>query len=407
MDSARDTGGNAHNRAPPRNRFNAATPIHGSMEADLIVVGAGPAGSMAARAAARGGLRVALIDRKRTVGEPVQCAEGVSRFALESNGLRPDARFVEQEVRGAQAVVPSGKRFDITRLPGYSVDRAAFDRSLADLAVSAGATLSLGERITSMSRGSGRWELRSNEKSWVAPMVIGADGPTTQVARWAGLLLAADNVRAYEWRFDAAEVPPPEPDVFLLYFGPQYDGGYAWIFPRGDQVNVGAGGHIDAHRALVAFCAARGIDPAKRLHAIAGQVPYHFDFRRYSANGVAVVGDAAGVTNPLNGGGIHPALWSGRVAGELAAAGRLDDYDAVLRGSPFLDPVLYWMIERLRRWDVATLDFVGDLLDGADWRTLSFLEGIRRALGNPRMFLHSREFLRLRRAVAITEVYGW
>ena len=75
------------------------------MQADVVVVGAGPAGSMAALAAARGGLRVAMIEKKRSVGDPVQCAEGVSRFALESNGLRPDSRYVKQEVHGAQAVV--------------------------------------------------------------------------------------------------------------------------------------------------------------------------------------------------------------------------------------------------------------------------------------------------------------
>ena len=377
------------------------------MEADLIVVGAGPAGSMAALAAARAGRRVALIDKKSAVGEPVQCAEGVSRFAIESNGLRPDPRYVRQAIQGAQAVVPNGKRFDITRLPGYAVDRAAFDRSIADLAVEAGAHLFLRERVTSMSRHREGWEVRADGKAWTAPAVIGADGPATLVARWAGLLLRADCVRAYEWRFDASDAPPPEPDRFLLYFAPRYDGGYAWIFPRGSEVNVGAGGHIDAHAALQAFCRSQGIDPSRRLQAIAGQVPYHFEFRRYSANGVAIVGDAAGVTNPLNGGGIHAALWTGRVAGELAAAGRLDAYDAVLQGSPFLDPLLFWMMQRLRRWDEGVLNFVGDLLDGTDWKELSVLAGIWRAMRDPRMFVHSREFLRMRRAVAVTEIYGW
>jgi len=377
------------------------------METDLVVVGAGPAGSMAALAAARGGLRVALVDRKRAVGEPVQCAEGVSRFAIESNGLRPDPAYVRQEVRGAQGVVPNGKRFDITRLPGYAVDRARFDRGIADLAVDAGAELFLGRRVTSMSWSRDRWEVCADGTRWTAPSVIGADGPATLVARWAGLLLRADCVRAYEWRFAASDVPSPDPDRFLLYFAPRYDGGYAWIFPRGDEVNVGAGGHLDAHAALQGFCRERGIDPSRRLQTIAGQIPYHFDLRRYAENGVAIVGDAAGVTNPLNGGGIHAALWSGRVAGELAAEGHLDGYDEVLRASPFLDPLLYWMIERLRRWDDGVLNFVGDLLDGVDWKDLSALAGVRRAVRDPRMFAHVREFSRMRRAVALTEIYGW
>ena len=65
------------------------------------------------------------------------------------------------------------------------------------------------------------------------------------------------------------------------------------------------------------------------------------------------------------------------------------------------------MMERLRRWDEGVLNFVGDLLDGADWKDLSVRRGIRRALRDPRMFAHSREFLRMRRAVALTEIYGW
>lgn len=377
------------------------------MHADLVVVGAGPAGGMAALAAARGGLRVAVIDRKRVVGEPVQCAEGVSSFALESNGLRPDSRFVRQKIRGAKAVMPNGSRFDITRLPGYAVDRAEFDRSIADAAVAAGAERFLGERVRGMARVDGEWELRSDSRTWRAPMVIGADGPAGLVSRWAGLLRSAESIRAYEWRFDAAEVPPPDPDRFLLYFARRYDGGYAWIFPRGDRVNVGAGGHIDAHAALVAFCRERGIDPARRRQTIAGQIPYRFTFTRYAAGGVAVVGDAAGVANPLNGGGIHAALYSGRLAGELAAAGRLGDYDALIRDSPFLDPLLWWMADRIRTWDDGVLNFVGDLLEREDWRALSAARAIRAALRHRGVLRHALELLRMRRAVALTELYGW
>lgn len=377
------------------------------MRTDLVVVGAGPAGGMAALAATRGGLRVALIDRKRAVGEPVQCAEGVSRFALESNGLRPDPRFVRQEVRGARAVMPNGRAFDITRHPGYAVDRAVFDRSIADAAAAAGAELCLGERVRSMAREDGEWEVRSAGRAWRAPLVIAADGPAGLVSRWAGLLWSAESIRAYEWRFDASEVPPPDPERFLLYFARRYDGGYAWIFPRGEEVNVGAGGHIDAHAALVAFCRERGIDPSRRRQSIAGQVPYRFTLARYAAHGVAVVGDAAGVTNPLTGGGIHAALYSGRIAGELAAQGRLDAYDAAIRGSPFLDPVLWRMADAVRTWDDRVLNFVGEVLEREDWRTLSAAKALGAALGRPGVLRHGRELLRMRRAIAISEVYGW
>src|SRR2546422_1119339 len=98
------------------------------MEADLIVVGAGPAGSMAALAAARAGRRVALIDKKSAGGEPVQCAEGVSRFASESDGLRPDPKYVREAIQGAPAVLPDREPVDIPPLPVDPVGRGAVDR---------------------------------------------------------------------------------------------------------------------------------------------------------------------------------------------------------------------------------------------------------------------------------------
>src|SRR5439155_20311826 len=107
-------------------------------------------------------------------------------------------------------------------------------------------------------------------------------------------------------------------------------------------------------------------------------IPYHFELRKYAENGVAVVGDAAGVTNPRNGGGIHPALWSGRVAGELASQGRLDEYDAILREAPILDAHLYETAKRSRRWDEGVLKCAGDLLAGVHRTRLPVLEVIRR-----------------------------
>src|SRR5207245_4974884 len=69
---------------------------------DAVVVGAGPSGGMAARQLAAAGFRTAILDKKKVVGEPVQCAEGVSEFGLESNGLRPREEWIAQRVSGAK-----------------------------------------------------------------------------------------------------------------------------------------------------------------------------------------------------------------------------------------------------------------------------------------------------------------
>src|SRR5207245_4746578 len=87
----------------------------------------------------------------------------------------------------------------------------------------------------------------------------GADGPASFVARQAGLVRSLERIGAYEYRFRREDVPLLDPQFFLLYIGEAYKGGYAWIFPKGDSVNVGAGGHIDAHAAPVDFCRKFGI----------------------------------------------------------------------------------------------------------------------------------------------------
>jgi len=245
-------------------------------------------------------------------------------------------------------------------------------------------------------------------------VVIAADGPTSLLARSLGLLRRQEYILAYEYRIPRAHVELPDPDRFVLYVGRRYHGGYAWIFPRGDAVNVGAGGPIDAHAATVAFCREHGIDPEKRERIVAGTIPYRYDLAAYAIPGFAVVGDAAGVTNPMNGAGIHPGLFSGRLAGEFAAMAlerdnpsAIEGYDRVLRGSPFLDPLLWWMIERVRHWSDRLMNALGEVLDGLSWKAVDWRMALSTLVRMPWLAPHSRQFYRMLRALELCEHYGW
>lgn len=381
---------------------------------DAIVVGAGPSGGIAARQIAAGGFSTLVLEKKRIVGEPVQCAEGVSRFGLESNGIRARDDWVAQEIDGATCVVPNGRSFVITDLPGYVIDRADFDRWLVAGAVDAGAELRTSTRVSGIEKRQGGWRIHANGETFDARAVIAADGPTSLLAKALGLVRLQEHILAYEYRIPRREVELPDPNRFLLYLGERYDGGYAWIFPKGDSVNVGAGGHIDAHAAAVAFCREHGIDPERRERIIAGTIPYRYDLASYAMPGFAVVGDAAGVTNPMNGAGIHPGLFSGRVAGEFASSAleREDPaamlaYDRVLRASPFLDPLLWWMIGRVRRWSDALMNTVGEELERVGWKGVNLSVAASVLLRKPWLGLHGREFLRMIRALELCEHFGW
>ncbi len=369
---------------------------------------------MAARALAGAGFRTLVLEKKKLVGEPVQCAEGVSRFGLESNGLRARDEWVAQPIAGAKCVVPDGGSFFITELPGYAIDRAAFDRWIVDGAVDRGADLRTSTRVTGLESRDGGWRVHANGAPFDARVVVAADGPTSALAKGLGLVRTQEQILAYEYRLPRDAVPLPEPDRFLLYIGERYDGGYAWIFPKGDFVNVGAGGHIDAHAATLAFCKEHGIDPSRRERIIAGTIPYRYELTSYAIPGFAVAGDAAGVANPMNGAGIHPGIFSGRLAGEFAAMAlekedpsAMTAYDRALRTSPFLDPLLWWIIERIRHWSDRLMNDVGEELARLSWKSVNLATALRTLLRKPWLGLRSREFLGMIRALELCEYYGW
>jgi digeranylgeranylglycerophospholipid reductase len=381
---------------------------------DAVVVGAGPSGGMAARQLASAGFRTVVLEKKRVVGEPVQCAEGVSEFGLASNGLRPREEWVAHRVSGAKCVVPNGKWFYITRLPGYAIDRASFDRWLVNGAVDDGAQLRTSTKVTGISRHDDVWRVEANGETIDTRIVIGADGPASFVARQAGLVRSLERIGAYEYRFRREDVPLLDPEFFLLYIGEAYDGGYAWIFPKGDSVNVGAGGHIDAHAATVAFCRKFAIDVERRTQTIAGSIPSRYDLTALAAPGLAIAGDAAGITNPLNGAGIHPGIFSGRIAGEIAVKAlerenpaAMVAYDRAMRASPFLDPLLFWMIDRIRGWSDRLMNSVGEELDGLDWRAVNPRMILSVLLRKPWLGIHAREFYRMILALELCDRYGW
>ncbi|MBA4395319.1 MAG: hypothetical protein C0407_17345, partial [Desulfobacca sp.] len=205
-----------------------------SLSCDVLVIGAGPAGSTAARFAAQNGCSVILLERREKVGLPVRCAEyvplPVGRYLdLSHPGLKVQA------IRAMETIIP-GLPVKEMVVPGIIINRDRFDQGLADLAVQAGASLKTGlQAITQkddqvMTRGK-EGPVRINCR-----IIIGADGPSSQVSRWMGcaqreFLLAAQYRVALKTPLDRTRI----------YFRPYIMGGYGWLFPKGDRANLGLG----------------------------------------------------------------------------------------------------------------------------------------------------------------------
>src|SRR5579863_5549379 len=155
------------------------------LSTDVLVVGAGPAGSMTAKWAAMHGAKVLLIEKRQEIGSPVRCGEGMSKDWLPEVGITPSSRWINVEVEGARIFSPSEKVLEINEKDagnevGYVVERDAFDKQLAIDAANAGAEVLLKTAATGLIRSNGHFagvKAKQFGESFDihAKVVIGAD----------------------------------------------------------------------------------------------------------------------------------------------------------------------------------------------------------------------------------------
>ncbi len=308
------------------------------LDCDLLVVGLGPAGGSAALAAASRGLRVVAVERKRELGVPVQCAEFVplpmGRWA------RPEG-VLQQRIAGMNTFLPSGAT-EHTAFPGLMIERAAFDRAIAEDAARAGARLLLGARLAELDV-EGRIARVTRDDGIVEVtfrLVVAADGPHSRVAEAIGLpRLPSVDTRQYTVPLRA---PGSDTDIWL---SDAYPGGYAWLFPKGRVANLGLGADRrlagDLKRPLEELqrrLAEQGIIGRGVLARTGGAIPVGGIRERLVEGPILLVGDAAGLTHPVTGAGIPAAVISGDRAGAAAAEwvaggreGALSDFEADVR----------------------------------------------------------------------------
>ena len=216
---------------------------------DVIVVGAGPAGSTAARFAAAGGASVLMLEKDRDVGYPVRCGEAVSHEGV-IQFIQPDPKWIAATVTRFRLIAPNGKSV-IPRLDGtgYVLERRLFDYELAKLAAHEGAEVITKAYVYDLLKdGDGKTagvkalikdapvEIRSR-------IVIGADGVETRVGKWAGIDTACsihDMESCAQMTIAGIQL---EQDCLEFYFGDAIaPGGYLWVFPKGENTaNVGIG----------------------------------------------------------------------------------------------------------------------------------------------------------------------
>lgn len=321
---------------------------------DVAIVGAGPAGSTCALRLARQGHRVLMLERMRFPRDK-PCGGGLTMRGVAEMPVSVQP-VVESVIRAMDIRLGYGgtlARYRSARPLVLMTRRSRLDAYLADEAIRAGAQMRDGARVRSIDLDASGATVRGDGFRARAGIVIGADGANGISRRALGLGGAdPEHMLAYEGNvavehFDIAALG----DALLIEVD-TVPGGYAWIFPKGDHANVGVGGwpsegpRLRAH--LARLCTAHGVDPARLVDVRGYRIPMG-DLGAPLARGrAALIGDAAGLADPLSGDGISEAVVSSRMAaaaGDDCLEGRatgLEPYERAVRHRLALHSAVSW-----------------------------------------------------------------
>jgi digeranylgeranylglycerophospholipid reductase len=304
---------------------------------DVLVVGGGPAGALAAKTVAAAGLSVLLVEKRPAIGVPVRCAEGIGKDAL-AEFIQPDPKWIAADLDKAVLVGPDGARFTIGGEKaggkvGYVLDRKIFDRELVWQAAEAGAEIQVHTRASAPVMIDGKLQgavlhQHGNTYEVRARVVIAADGVESKFAKWAGInttVPLAEIETCAQYIVNDIDIDP-KANVFYIS-NADCPWGYIWIFPKGERcANIGIGiagtKSGDGHRAkdYLDRYIAKEFPDGKVTELIVGGVSVCRPLSCTVADNLLITGDAARLSDPITGGGIYNAMYTGKLAGEVAVA---------------------------------------------------------------------------------------
>jgi digeranylgeranylglycerophospholipid reductase len=288
---------------------------------DVIVIGAGPAGSAAAHDCAKSGLDTLCIEEHGTVGYPVQCAGLLSNAAFDECGV--SQRPVLNIVSGARVVSGHGSEllFDAKTTKAVVVDRGMLDREMAERAADCGAQFRLKTSVYGVHGMSVLTRGINGHEEISGKLLIAADGPRSTIAR----LLNMERQKHFLAGIQADLPRECDPRIVEIYPDASPDF-FGWLIPSGkDRVRVGLCTKTQAPERFAAFMKRFG---TISMHLVIGTLPLGLMPRTFGHR-TLFVGDAAGFAKPTSGGGVYTGIRSARHAAAVAVAaceqGRYDD----------------------------------------------------------------------------------
>jgi len=317
---------------------------------DVVVVGAGTGGCMAAKTLASAGLSVCLVERKptRSVGDKV-CGDAIGKHHFDDLGLAyPKGAELEFEISGTKVYSPDLKTVFKIVGEGYIVNRYLFGQRLLKDAVGAGAVLLDSTQVLEpiIEKGFVRGVAARNLETGVTTELrckatVEASGLSAVVRSklppefGIETKVAKEDLEICYREIRELKRGMNEPELCDIYLSMKASpGGYYWIFPKsGTKVNVGLGvagveGFPNPKNQLYEHVLSKPLfEDSTVIHGGGGTVPTRRPLGSLVGNGIVFIGDAACQVNPIHGGGIGPSMHGGKIAGEVIA-------EALEKGEP-------------------------------------------------------------------------
>ena len=304
---------------------------------DVLVAGAGPAGSAAAIELARSGARVLLAD-KASFPRDKPCGGGLTGRALR-HAPCDVSPVVEHAVDGF--VFRAGYRTAVSRRAPETLiamtQRRRLDAHLAEQAADAGADFRPGAAVAELEADEDGVTAKVGSERVRAAYVVGADGANGIVARAAGLGEGIVCGVALEGNVAWGELARERYSRTAWVEVGVVAGGYGWVFPKGEHANLGVGGWLGEgprlREHLVRLAREHGVDPAALQDVRGHRLPMRRPGEPAARGRVLLIGDAAGLVYPLSGYGIYEAFVSARLAADAILDGRVEEYERTLAGA--------------------------------------------------------------------------
>jgi flavin-dependent dehydrogenase len=298
--------------------------MNGNNDVDILVIGASPAGIMAARSAALNGASVVLIERKKDIGHPPHPANTFFKFMMDRSGEPILDDYVINRLRGMKIISPNGSTVEI-ETPGFFIDRQRFDTHYKHELIKAGVDIRTGVDALAVLRTDDRCKTSTSSGTILSGIVIAADGIQSGTAARMGLKTTR-YPNDIAWAMEA-EVKAPgigEPDMFEYYIGNHSPGWKSTYSPKGgDSATLGV--YARRHGRDVSVFFDQWLDKFSRIKGyniddieiigekITGGDPIATLPKQMITDGFMVTGGAAGQS------GIGYGMWAGRTCGEVAA----------------------------------------------------------------------------------------